>query len=474
MSMKNLIDRPKELLELIESCLKPKQKEKQENGEVFTPLWIVFEMLDRLDKHYIEENGRSIFSVPNLKWFDPASGMGNFPVGVYMRLMEGLKTVKPDAEERKRHIIENMLYMSELNAKNVFICREIFNGDKYEMNIHDDDTLNMNENKLSEKFKSVLKDGFDVVMGNPPFNKGGIKSFKGDKIGDGMETIWSEFIKNSLNNWLKTDGYLVFINPLSWLKKSHSMHTMMLEKRTVWLKLWDDIKSKNMINASIPISLYILKNTKNDTNKKTEIISELQNRKLTISSNEYLNPKYTIPLAFHSIFNKLYAFIEKENCVLEYKTKTVKSSGVKTKIPINYTNDDMWGVDTYTLKEGVLVKKTTEKHPDMEKRKLIISNKRGFRGAFIDEGKLGLTGNHKFYILGGNLELIQKMTCFGIIDIICDFTKYGQAFLDNSAFTYIPDLRKLGGIIANDITEDKFYVLIGLTNQEIEMIRNFK
>jgi hypothetical protein len=437
-------------------------------------MWIVFEMLDRLDKHYIEENGRSIFSVPNLKWFDPASGMGNFPVGVYMRLMEGLKTVKPDAEERKRHIIENMLYMSELNAKNVFICREIFNGDKYEMNIHDDDTLNMNENKLSEKFKSVLKDGFDVVMGNPPFNKGGIKSFKGDKIGDGMETIWPEFIKNSLNNWLKTDGYLVFINPLSWLKKSHSMHTMMLEKRTVWLKLWDDIKSKNMINASIPISLYILKNTKNDTNKKTEIISELQNRKLTISSNEYLNPKYTIPLAFHSIFNKLYAFIEKENCVLEYKTKTVKSSGVKTKIPINYTNDDMWGVDTYTLKEGVLVKKTTEKHPDMEKRKLIISNKRGFRGAFIDEGKLGLTGNHKFYILGGNLELIQKMTCFGIIDIICDFTKYGQAFLDNSAFTYIPDLRKLGGIIANDITEDKFYVLIGLTNQEIEMIRNFK
>jgi hypothetical protein len=472
--MKNLIDRPKELLELIESCLKPKQKEKQENGEVFTPMWIVFEMLDRLDKHYIEENGRSIFSVPNLKWFDPASGMGNFPVGVYMRLMVGLEKEYPIAEKRKRHIIENMLYMSELNAKNVFICREIFNGDKYEINIHDDDTLKMNESKLSEKWKTVLKEGFDVVLGNPPFNKGGIKSCRGDKTVKGTETIWPEFIKNSLNNWLKTDGYLVFINPLSWLKKSHSVHTMMLEKRTVWLKLWDDIKSKNMINASIPISLYILKNTKNDTNKKTEIISELQNRKLTISSNEYLNPKYTIPLAFHSIFNKLYAFIEKENCVLEYKTKTVKSSGVKTKIPINYTNDDMWGVDTYTLKEGVLVKKTTEKHPDMEKRKLIISNKRGFRGAFIDEGKLGLTGNHKFYILGENLELIQKMTCFGIIDIICDFTKYGQAFLDNSAFTYIPDLRKLGGIIANDITEDKFYVLIGLTNQEIEMIRNFK
>ena len=52
MSMKNLIDRPKELLELIESCLKPKQKEKQENGEVFTPMPIVLEMLDKLDSHY--------------------------------------------------------------------------------------------------------------------------------------------------------------------------------------------------------------------------------------------------------------------------------------------------------------------------------------------------------------------------------------------------------------------------------------
>jgi len=35
---------------MIDSCLKPKQKEKQENGEVFTPMELVFEMLDNLDK----------------------------------------------------------------------------------------------------------------------------------------------------------------------------------------------------------------------------------------------------------------------------------------------------------------------------------------------------------------------------------------------------------------------------------------
>ena len=67
MSLQSLIDKPKELLELIDSCLKPKQKEKQENGEVFTPMCLVFEMLDNLDKHYIKEHGRSIFTEPSFK-----------------------------------------------------------------------------------------------------------------------------------------------------------------------------------------------------------------------------------------------------------------------------------------------------------------------------------------------------------------------------------------------------------------------
>ena len=61
MSLQSLIDNPKELLELIDSCLKPKQKEKQENGEVFTPMCLIFEMLDNLDKHYKECFDKSIF-----------------------------------------------------------------------------------------------------------------------------------------------------------------------------------------------------------------------------------------------------------------------------------------------------------------------------------------------------------------------------------------------------------------------------
>ena len=87
------------------------------------------------------------------------------------------------------------------------------------------------------------------------------------------------------------------------------------------------------------------------------------------------------------------------------------------KLPNKYNLEDMYAVDTYTINEGILVKKAIEMHPDMKKCKLIISNKRGFNGAFIDDGKLSLTGTEKIYILGENLELILKIMKFKISNL---------------------------------------------------------
>jgi hypothetical protein len=465
MSLQSLIDTPKELLELIDSCLKPKQKEKQENGEVFTPMCLVFEMLDKLDAHYIADHGRSIFAEPRFKWFDPAAGMGNFPVAVYLRLMTGLKAHLPDDSERKKHIIENMLYMSELNKKNVFISHQIFNMDnRYRLNIHEGDTLELDISRVW----NMGNHSFDVILGNPPYNKGGIRSHTGKQLGARNETIWPKFIEKSFD-WLKPDGFLVFINPLSWLKKSHSMHNAMLTKYIVWLTLWNNSHAQKMINGCIPISLYVLQNTLNATQKKTEITSILKRQGVSATATEYLNPEYSIPLAFHSIFNKLAEFIKTHDCRLEYNIKTVKSSGTKEQIPAEYVLDDMWAVDTFTIRDGLMVKKTTVHHPDANKRKLIIANKTSFAGAFIDNGRLALTGNDKSYITGDNLELLLKMLSFKISDMICHSTKYRQDFLEKEVYTYLPDIRKVGIV---DITEDEFYMLIGLTPLEICQIKN--
>ena len=465
MSIQSLIDNPKELLELINECLKPKLKEKQENGEVFTPMILIQEQLDKLDEYYIKLNNKSIFTELHFKWFDPAVGMGNFQVEVYLRLMSGLKEQLPNENERKKHIIENMLYMSELNKNNCYIIKQIFNmNNEYNLKLNEGDTLLLN---IKDKWNLELN-SFDVVLGNPPYNKGGIRSHTGKQLGDKNETIWTKFIEQSFE-LLKPDGFIVFINPLSWLKKSHSLHNIMLEKHIVWMTLWDNIKSLSIINGKIPISLYILHNTVNTSNKSTEIISEIKSKKIKTNSFEYLNPTYSIPLAYHSIFNKLVKYTETNKLELEYNTKTIKSTGDKIKIPNNYTKEDMWAIDTYTIKNGIMVKKANEEHPDMNKRKLIIANKASFTGSFIDEGILNLTGNHKFYILGNNLELILKLLNFKIVNIISHYTKYGQDFLDNEAFRYIPDIRKLG---ITDITEDEFYKLIELTPEEIKAITN--
>jgi hypothetical protein len=463
MSLQSLIDKPKELLELIDSCLKPKQKEKQENGEVFTPMELVFEILDNLDKHYIKENGKSIFTEKEFKWGDiTGCGMGNFSVAVYLRLMDGLKQEISDDDDRKEHILENMIYMAELNKKNVFICRQIFDvNNSYCLNLYEGDALELDP----DVEWSIEK--FDIILGNPPYNRGGIRSHTGKQLGEKNETIWTKFVEKSLG-LLKPKGYLAFIHPLSWLKKSHSLHNEMIDRHIIWLKLWDNSQSKGMINADIPISLYVLKNIVNIEKNNTEITSILKRRSLKTTSVEYLDKNYSIPLAYHSIFNKLITFIESRNLQLEYSTKTIKSSGIKTKIPSIYTLEDMWAIDTYTIKEGIMVKKATETHPDANKRKLIIANKASFNGAFVDDGKISLTGNHKFYIIGDKLELLKKMLDFNIINIIGHYTKYGQDFLDNEAFKYIPDIRKLG---INDITEDEFYKLIGLTRQEINQIK---
>jgi hypothetical protein len=243
----------------------------------------------------------------------------------------------------------------------------------------------------------------------------------------------------------------------------------MIDKHIIWLKLWDNIKSLATINGKIPISLYVLQNRKNIDNCTTEIISEIQSKKLKTTSTVYLDKKYSIPVAYHSIFNKLTKFIESKNLQLDYNTKTVKSSGTKEKLPDDYKLEDMWAVDTYTIKEGIMVKKASDVHPDANKRKLIIANKSSFAGAFIDDGKLSLTSTWKMYILGDNLEVILKTLNFKINKIISHFTKYKQDFLEHESLTYIPDIRKLG---ITDITEDEFYKLIGLSKQEINQIKN--
>ena len=99
-----------EIDEFMEEHLPVKQLEKNKYGEVFTSPILINKMLDLFPK--------SVWTNFKLTWLDPSVGAGFFMICVYIRLMNGLKKWEPDDKKRSKHIIENMLYMVELNKKN--------------------------------------------------------------------------------------------------------------------------------------------------------------------------------------------------------------------------------------------------------------------------------------------------------------------------------------------------------------------
>ena len=195
-NLRGLIHTPDKLLNYINERLKPKQLEKREFGEVFTPMETINEILDALDNYHMNYEPKSIFTNPNLKWYDPAAGMGNFPVAIYLKLLRGLETAIEDEEERRKHIIEKMLYMGELNDKNCFIIKSIFA--KYKLNLYNGDTLGID---TKEVFKLRR---FDVIIGNPPYNESLKKT--------GANALYHKFVEKYIDKC----NLLSYIIPSRW------------------------------------------------------------------------------------------------------------------------------------------------------------------------------------------------------------------------------------------------------------------
>ena len=228
MSLQSLIDNPKELLELINECLKPKVIEKKKFGEVFTPMsFINNDMLGDLEAYYKETYNKNIFEDETLKWGDTTTGMGNFAIAIYYKLMDGLKNKIVDEEDRKKHILEKMLFMAEFNKKNCFIVKQIFNiNNEFKLNLYEGDSLQLDIRKVF----GITK--FDIVIGNPPYNEE-LKS-------TGAKALYNKFVEYYID---KCD-ILCYVIPSRWFsggKGLDSFRKNML-KRTdiVYINHFDD------------------------------------------------------------------------------------------------------------------------------------------------------------------------------------------------------------------------------------------
>lgn len=264
------INEPDKLLEFIHNNLAPKDIEKKERGEVFTPMKLVNEMLDKLPK--------SVWKNKNLKWLDPAAGIGNFPIAIYLKLMEGLKDEISNEEERKKHILENMLYMVEINKNNVFLLKKILCGNNYNLNVFEGSFIDTKEKDIKIYKPSFI---FDIIVGNPPYNSGGSTG----------NIIWDIFIRYSINN-LKKNGYLLFVTPPLWRKpqgdrsKTDDLYKIMtIDNKMLYLEIHNLEDGKKTFNAGTRYDIYLIKKQKNNNNNIK--IKDEKNKLNLINPNEW-------------------------------------------------------------------------------------------------------------------------------------------------------------------------------------------
>lgn len=146
----------KELSQLIDKYLIPQELEKKSNAEVSTPYKLRQDMIDKIHIEFWKEEN---------KVFEPCSGKGGFILDIIDKFMEGLKEKYKDEKERYKKIVDECLYFSDINQTNIFICKLLIDPyNEYKLNYNEGDTLELN---IQDKWSI---EGFDAVIGNPPYN----------------------------------------------------------------------------------------------------------------------------------------------------------------------------------------------------------------------------------------------------------------------------------------------------------------
>ena len=192
-----------------------------------TPMNCVLEMINEIPAELWER--------PDLKILDPCCGNGNFSIPIYYKLIE-----KRDTKD----ILENILYFNDINENRLNNVRNIFCGDKYNLNISNDDFL---------ATESVSK--YDLIVANPPY----AKFLENGKRASKNHNLIKDFIQKSLN-MLKPNGYLLFITPDNWM--SYADRNVLIEIITKLQIIHLDIHSAKKYFKKIGSSFtwYIIEN----------------------------------------------------------------------------------------------------------------------------------------------------------------------------------------------------------------------
>ena len=410
---------------------------KQLYGEVNTPFKLVEEMLAIIPK--------AKFKDPNLKWLDAGTGKGNFAIMLYFKLMEGLHGIIINLEERKNHIIKNMIYMFEIQDENRKRLREIFGQ---EANIYGD--------FLSKTPIPLM----DIVIGNPPFNVNGkIKSptCEQEKKNDGI-TVWTDFVVKAINILKNDTGILCFFIPSIWLKPDKKgIYDLLLQYKIEWLNCFNNTETNKIFggNAQTPSCYFLL------TKKETNGFTTIKDREKYVFYKVIKDKP--IPIFGQEICKKFQK--RNENCIEVIKTNmppTAVNISAILSPHVNYPN-----VTTCKLngtEPELVINYSNKKLKYAGIPKLILAHKMyGF--PYLDkDGKYGISNRDNYIIIKDKEEdliKLQKFLSTKTALYLFECTRYRMKYLEKYAFELIPDITKLKNfpVDINDETIAEYFEL---------------
>ena len=425
-------------------------------GEINTPFNFINKMLSIIPKEYFENK--------TLKWLDPGSGHGNYSLCLFFILFKSLIKSIPNTEERKKHIIENMIYMIELNKDNIPFLRENF-GEKGNI---------IEENYL--EWETDLK--FDFIIGNPPYNFNGVKKVPTknnvNKKEDG-KTIWCEFVKKNIS-LLKEDGIMNILIPSIWMKPDKAGMYELFSKYDIQ-KLHTLSSSQTNktfgFHVQTPTCYFLL--TKRENEGKIELYDSLPNKYIRFN----LHKNIPIPLDFSSIINKFLKLTNKYGRLNVIKTNLPKK-GVKL-IEHSNVKFPFKNVKTTTLNKNkapeLQIMYSNEELAFNKQPKIIMAHKMyGF--PYIDkDGSYGICSRDNYVIINRDLkemELIKEFLSNELILFVFETTRYRMRYLEKYVFEFIPDFCKIDDCRSMyDNNKVDIYKLFGITKEEKEFIKNY-
>lgn len=251
------VDHLREVIEMFRTYVKVADVEKKKHGEVMSPI-------DELVKPMIKLVPEEFWTNPDHKILDSSAGIGTFPIMCLYKLMNGLKDWEPDVDKRFKHIVENMLYYGELQARNVFLYLCALDpNDEYNLNIYWGSFL---ENSFDKHMKEVWNvESFDLIIQNPPYQlqREGFKK---------TQPLWHLFVQKSISI-LSKDKYMVMVHPSGWRNIDgifKETQVILKYKEIIYLEIHDSSDGNKIFGASTRYDFYCLKN-KESNNFITEV-----------------------------------------------------------------------------------------------------------------------------------------------------------------------------------------------------------